>query len=132
LQIDELSKELKRTQDQYELIKSKLKLFKNRDSVRVFCLYRNSLNLFTVALLFDHGLKDTCENCSELFEKYNTNSKVIKEKDQLIIELVGFVEKFKNQMNLSNADTMRLASVKHLIDSINSKLNKSSIKADKK
>jgi hypothetical protein len=34
MQIDELSKELKRTQDQYETIKTKLDSLKNGDSVR--------------------------------------------------------------------------------------------------
>jgi hypothetical protein len=81
MQIDELTRELKRTQEEYELIKFKLKGYKNTNS---------------------KNPDSSCSNCSQMLHKLEEKSNTIKEKDLLLNDLINFARKFQNQSNFND------------------------------
>ncbi|CAF0968508.1 unnamed protein product [Brachionus calyciflorus] len=77
LQIEELTKELKRVQEEYDLIKHKLKGYKNKNT-------------------------DSCQNCESMNRKLEEKTLSLREKDNLVNELVNLMKKFQNQLNFND------------------------------
>ena len=99
MQIDELTRELKRTQEEYELIKFKLKGYKNTN-------------------IKNHG-SSSCSNCSQMLHKLEEKSSTMKEKDLLLNDLIIFVRKFQNQTNFNDELTKISNSNRILFDLLN-------------
>lgn len=77
LQIDELSKELKRTQEEYDLVKHKLKGFKNKSG-------------------------DTCQNCTNMHEKLEEKTLALRVNETNLADLINLMKKFQSQINFSD------------------------------
>ncbi|CAF0973929.1 unnamed protein product [Adineta ricciae] len=93
-QIEELTKQLKRTHDEYEVLRHKLLQYQNKKGT------------------------SHCGNCSDMQIKIEEKTKALQEKDVVIKELLTLMTKFKSQ--LSNQDelvkllsTYNNASVRH-------------------
>ncbi|CAF0738445.1 unnamed protein product [Didymodactylos carnosus] len=82
-QIEVLTKELKRTHEEYELIKHKLLSYQNK--------------------------KGSCANCSDMLARLEVKTKALREKDSIIQELVTLMQKFKTQLT-NQDDLMKLLS----------------------
>jgi hypothetical protein len=72
--------------------------------------------------------KDSCENCDDMLSKLNEKTKVVHEKEQLILELINIMNKFKSQLHMQD-DIMKLASNKLYMDAI-MKINSSQSKSN--
>ncbi|CAF3565883.1 unnamed protein product [Adineta steineri] len=79
-QIDELTKQLKRTHDEYEALRHKLLQYQNKKG------------------------STHCGNCSDMLIKIEEKAKALQEKDVIIKELITLMTKFKSQ--LSNQDEL--------------------------
>lgn len=99
-QIEELTKQLKRTHDEYELLRQKLNQYQNKRRVKFWS--KNKISKF---LFPDFIFKTSnCGNCSEMLNKIEEKNKTIQEKDSLIQQLLSLTTKFKNQ--ISNQDEL--------------------------
>jgi hypothetical protein len=94
LQIDELNKELKRSKEECELHKYKLKGFKSKYA--------------------DPSSINVCKSCED------NNSKII-ERESLIAELVAILKKMRSQLNITD-DLLRITANKNYNESLK-KLN---------
>ncbi|RMZ95894.1 J domain-containing -like protein [Brachionus plicatilis] len=90
LQIDELTKELKRVQEESELIKFKL--------------------------------KDSCDNCESMHQKLEERTLNLREKDNLVNELVNLMKKFQNQLNF-NEELIKIVNSNKTLNESLSKLS---------
>jgi hypothetical protein len=98
MQIDELTRELKRTQEEYELIKFKLKGYKNTNS---------------------KNPDSSCSNCSQMLQKLEEKSNTMKEKDLILNDLTSLVKKFQNQSSF-NDELLKISnSNRNLFDLLN-------------
>ncbi|CAF0918865.1 unnamed protein product [Rotaria sordida] len=77
-QIEELTKQLKRTHDEYEILRQKLLQYQNKKRT------------------------SNCGNCSDMAIKIEEKTKAVQEKDATIQELLTLMTKFKSQ--ISNQD----------------------------
>ena len=99
-QIEELTKQLKRTHDEYELLRSKLSQYQNKKGVS---LHQTKTQFFHRSLFFLFQTLN-CGNCSEMLIKIDEKNKTIQEKDSIIQELLALMTKFKSQV--SNQDEL--------------------------
>jgi hypothetical protein len=77
LQIDELTRELKRSQEECELIKHKLKGYKNKHA------------------------SDACSNCASMLTKLEESVSSVRERDAFIVDLLSLMRKLNpNQISL--------------------------------
>ncbi|UJR38121.1 hypothetical protein I4U23_030800 [Adineta vaga] len=79
-QIEELTKQLKRTHDEYEALRHKLLQYQNKKGT------------------------SNCGNCSDMLVKIEEKNKALQEKDVVVKELISLMTKFKSQ--LSNQDEL--------------------------
>ena len=124
-QIEELTKELKKTQEEYEAIKYKLKGYKNKHGVNINRFSGN--NSYALIIIFKKKHQDSCENCEEMLSKLTEKTKSVQEKEQLISELISVMNKFKSQLNIQD-DILKLTSNKLFTEAmlkINSSQSKS-------
>ncbi|CAF3725074.1 unnamed protein product [Rotaria socialis] len=84
-QIEELTKQLKRTHEEYELLRQKLLQYQNKKGA------------------------SNCGNCSEMTIKIEEKTKALQEKDTIIQELLTLMTKFKSQIS-NQDDLMKLLS----------------------
>ncbi len=54
-------------------------------------------------------------------EKLNQNTKLLKDKDQIIFDLVAFADKFKNHLTNKDVEILKMATTKFVTDTMNSK-----------
>ena len=94
-QIEELTKQLKRTHDEYELLRQKLLQYQNKKGVSILCIY---------LYLYIYFQATHCGNCSDMVIKIEEKTKALQEKDLVIQELLTLMTRFKNQV--SNQDEL--------------------------
>lgn len=109
LQIDELTKELKRTQDEYEMLRHKLVSLKNKPvGVKNFKLVILYFKWFKTYFI---QIKDSCQNCALMLEKLEQKNSSNKEQELLLSDLMNLIRKFQSQLNINlQEDLTRISS----------------------